>query len=50
MFLTINFTNWNVINKYFRMSFLNSVSAKNDFLSLYRGLVNRGFLYYLIYQ
>ena len=28
------FTNWNVIEKYFRMNFLSSRSAKNDLLSL----------------
>ena len=30
MFLGIDFTNWNVIEKYFMMSFLSSHSAKND--------------------
>ena len=31
MFLRIGFTNWNVIEKYFRINFLSSLSAKNDF-------------------
>ena len=30
MFLGIGFTNWNIIEKYFRMNFLSSLSAKND--------------------
>ena len=34
MFLGIGFTNWNIIEKYFRMNFLSTLSAKNDLLSL----------------
>ena len=34
MFLRIGFTNWNIIEKYFWMNFLSSLSAKNDPLSL----------------
>ena len=34
MFLGIGFTNWNVIEKCFKMNFLTSLSAKNDLLSL----------------
>ena len=34
MFLRISFSNWNIIEKYFRMNFLGSLFAKNDFLSL----------------
>ena len=34
MFLGIGFNNWNVIEKYFRMNFLISLSAKSDLLSL----------------
>ena len=34
IFLGIGFTNWNVIEKYFRMNFLSSLSAKNDLMSL----------------
>ena len=34
MFLRIGFTNWNVIEKYFRINFLSSLSAKNDLLNL----------------
>ena len=34
MFLRIGFINWNIIEKYFRMNFLNSLFAKNDLLSL----------------
>ena len=38
MFLRIGFTNWNIIEKYFRINFLNSLSAKNDVLSLFCGV------------
>ena len=34
MFLRIGFTNWNIIEKYFRTSSLSSLSVKNDLLSL----------------
>ena len=34
MFLGIDFTNWNVMENYFRMNFLSILSAKNDLLSL----------------
>ena len=34
MFLGVGFTNRNVIEKYFRMNFLSSISAKTDLLSL----------------
>ena len=34
MFLNIGFCNWNIIEKYFRMNFLCSLSTKNDLLSL----------------
>ena len=35
MFLTIGFTNWNMIEKYFRMHGFSSVLAKHDLLSLF---------------
>ena len=34
MFLRIGYANWNIIDKHFKMNFLNSLSAKNDLLSL----------------
>ena len=34
MFLRIGFTYWNIIENYFRMNFLSSLSTKDDLLSL----------------
>ena len=34
MFLRIGFSNWNIIEKYFMMSFLSNPSAKKYLLSL----------------
>ena len=34
MFLGIGFTNWNIIENYFRTNFLSTLSAKNDLLRL----------------
>ena len=33
--LRIGFTNWHIIEKYFRIDFLSSLSAKNNLLSLF---------------
>ena len=35
MFLGIGVTNWNVMEKYFRMNFFSSLSGKNNLLSLF---------------
>ena len=34
MFLRIGFTNWNINERFFRMNFLSSLSAKNNLLRL----------------
>ena len=34
MFMRIGFANWNIVEKYFRMNFLSSPSAKGDLVSL----------------
>ena len=34
LFFRIGLTNWNIIEKYFRINFLSSLSAKYDLLSL----------------
>ena len=54
MFLGIGLTNWNIIEKYFRMNFLISLSAKNDLFNLLRRvtveanfLLESPFIYFL---
>ena len=34
VFMRIGFANWNITEKYFRMNFLSSPSAKGDLVSL----------------